>query len=96
MTYALVSYRAIRAAVALSLLLLAASPCTAPFVTFDPVPDAPAATLEGGKAKTSKDGPVTVPSLHELRHIGDAFAVPLSAASPARDFLRARHDVLRL
>ena len=86
----------LRSVVACCLLILAASPCTAPFSTFDLLPSAPAAPPDAAKTKTSNDDVVAVS--------GVALTFPIPAAPPAptldapadRHPRASHHTVLRL
>ena len=83
-------------AVALALLLLAASPCTAPFSTFDLLPPGTTATVDAAKSKTSTDDLLPVPRVALLPHTLHAPASLLPLSTPAASAWAALHRVLRL
>lgn len=96
MTGVLLQHRAWFRAVAVWLLLLAASPCTAPFSTFDLLPLEKTATLDAGKTKVSNDPIVMSPAAAGLPQATEIPAAPLSHTPLSWSAREWQHTVLRL
>jgi hypothetical protein len=91
-----IRHRAWLQAIACWLLVLAASPCTAPFATFDLLPSAPATTFDTGKTKISNDDLLTVPGPALIHQTIAKSATPVLDAIVVRQTLDSQHAVLRL
>ena len=83
-------------AVAILLLALAASPCTAPFSTLDLVPHAPTVTLDGSKTKNANDDMLASLRVSMDPVLIEPAAVPPASAPLVRHDIVSRHAVLRL